>query len=300
MIHEEQQYLNLMERIVNHGVRKDDRTGVGTHSLFGEMMKFDLSNHTLPLFTTKRVYWKGVIEELCWFMQGQTDSKILEDKGVKIWKGNTSREFLDKHELFYDEGMGGPIYGWQWRNFNGEYNTEDGRVDRNQNKLRRADELGLDQLNQLVSDLQSNPHSRRHILTAWNPNQLFMMALPPCHVLSQFWVDNDKGLHCSMYQRSCDMFLGVPFNVASYATLTHILAKMTGLKARSFTWMGGDCHVYLNHFDQVREQSSRTPKGFPKLVIKDDMPYDFDKIESEYFALRDYNPHPTIKADMAV
>lgn len=300
MNHEEKQYLDLMERIVRHGVRKDDRTGVGTHSLFGEMMKFDLSDHTLPLFTTKKVFWKGVIEELCWFMQGQTDSKILEEKGVNIWKGNTSREFLDKNELPYDEGMAGPIYGWQWRNFGGDYNTEDGRVERNQNKWRRVDELGVDQLTQIASDLCTDPHSRRHILTAWNPNQLFMMALPPCHVMAQFWVDNDRGLHCSMYQRSCDMFLGVPFNVASYATLTHIMAKICNMKARSFTWMGGDCHVYSNHFDQVREQASRTPKAFPKLLIREDMIFDFDNIQPHDFKIKDYNPHPAIKADMAV
>lgn len=212
---EEQQYLDLIEKIIREGVRKDDRTGVGTLSTFGNMMRYDLSK-SFPLLTTKRVAWKAVVEELLWFLRGHTDGKILSDKGVKIWDGNGSREFLDKMG-FKDrrEGDLGPVYGFQWRHFGAQYKTCDSDY---------AGQ-GVDQISEVISQIQSNPDSRRLLVNAWNVKDLPSMALPPCHVLFQFYTSGNS-LSCLLYQRSCDIGLGIPFNIASYALLTHMIAKV--------------------------------------------------------------------------
>lgn len=287
----EMQYLNLLQLVAAKGVSKSDRTEVGTRSMFGAALAFDLQVG-FPLLTTKKVHFKSVLEELLFFVSGETNTKILEDKGVNIWKGNTTREFLDMRGLTnYAEGEYGPAYGFQWRNWGGDYQkfTKDGT------------KTGIDQLTDVIQQLKENPHSRRHVVSAWNPSQISQMALPPCHAMFQFWVDGDGGLHTMVYQRSCDLFLGVPFNIASYAALTHIVAKLTGLTPSVLQWVGGDVHVYNNHLTQVREQVSRARniRQFPELVVSDDLT-DLDNITSDMFELVGYDPHPAIKAPMAV
>ena len=219
--HEEYQYIDLVKDIIKRGNRKDDRTGVGTLSTFGNIMRFDLSQ-TFPLITTKRVFWKGVVEELLWFLRGSTDGRLLSEKGVKIWDGNGSREFLDNMG-FYDrrEGDLGPVYGFQWRNFGAKYKDCDTDYSGK----------GVDQIQQVIDQIKSNPDSRRHIVNAWNVSDIPSMALPPCHVLFQFYV-NDGKLSCLLYQRSCDIGLGVPFNIASYALLTCLVSKVKSTNDR--------------------------------------------------------------------
>ena len=286
---EEQQYLKLLEEcLAPTAMKRDDRTGVGTCGIYGAMMKFDLTGGKIPLLTTKRTYWKGVLHELLWFIDGETDSYILEDEGIDIWKGNTSREFLDNMGLEHvPDGDIGTGYGFQWRNWNGDYD------------LWMTDEIrtGLDQLKNLVNGLRESPNSRRHVLSSWNPLQLDEMALPPCHVLSTFSILEGK-LHCTMTQRSCDLFLGVPFNIASYALLTHIIANDLGIEAGSFTWFGADVHLYDNHKEQAKEQISRVPYDFPTVQITEGK--SIFEISVDDIQLIGYTAHPPIKADMAI
>jgi thymidylate synthase len=301
--HEEYKYLNLMQNILDNGVNKSDRTGTGTRSLFGTQLKFDLTK-SFPLITTKKVFWRGIVEELLWFIRGDTDSKLLEEKGVNIWKGNTSREFLDKRGLDYPEGFAGPIYGFCWRHWGSSYNIrtllplEDGNP--NPVIVQPGNE-GIDQLQQVVDSIKNTPDDRRMIVSGWDVKRLNDMSLPGCHILQQYYVENGH-LHLQWYQRSKDVFLGGPFNYASYALLTHLIAKITGLKPGSITVAGGDTHLYSTHFSQAREQISRTPYPFPQLVIKKDIKTlrDIEGMCFEDFELVGYQSHKAIKAEMAV
>ena len=286
---EEQQYLDLVEDIILNGVKKGDRTGVGTISRFGAQMRFSLRDGRFPLLTTKRVFWTGVAEELFWFIKGETNGKTLKAKGVGIWDDNGTREFLDGRGLHNREvGDLGPIYGFQWRHFGAEYGT---CHDDYSGK-------GIDQLAEVIDKIKNNPNDRRIIMSAWNPTAMPEMALPPCHILSQFYVANGE-LSCQMYQRSCDMGLGVPFNIASYSLLTIILADICGLKPGDFIHTLGDAHVYSNHVEPLQTQLERNPRPFPVVKIINH----HDKVEDycmEDFAVLDYAPFPTIKMQMAV
>lgn len=285
---EEMQYLDLVRSIIETGTVKGDRTGTGTLSLFGAQSRWNLREH-FPLLTTKKVYWRGVVEELLWMIRGCTDSKELSKRKVRIWDGNGSREFLDKMG-FTDRETGdlGPVYGFQWRHFGAPYTKHN---DDYSGK-------GVDQLADIIDLIKNNPTSRRILMCAWNAADLKEMALPPCHVLCQFYVANGE-LSCQMYQRSCDLGLGVPFNIASYSLLTYMLAHICGLKPGDFIHSMGDAHVYSNHVEPLKEQLERTPRAFPKLVIKRDVT-DIADFTMKDFELVDYNPMPTIKMDMAV
>ncbi|KAH8323512.1 hypothetical protein KR067_012302 [Drosophila pandora] len=287
---DEKQYLNLLRSIINTGERRMDRTEVGTLSIFGSQMRFSLRG-CFPLLTTKRVFFRAVAEELLWFVAGKTDAKLLQAKNVHIWDGNSTREFLDKlgHT---DRAVGdlGPVYGFQWRHFGAEYTTCD---DDYRGK-------GIDQLKQVIDTIKKNPSDRRIIMSAWNPLDIPKMALPPCHCLAQFYVSQERGeLSCQLYQRSADMGLGVPFNIASYALLTYMIAHVTGLKPGDFVHTMGDTHVYLNHVEPLQEQLEREPRPFPKLVIKRQV-QDIEDFRYEDFEIVDYNPYPKIKMDMAI
>eukprot|EP00127_Corallochytrium_limacisporum_P004787 Clim_evm2s177 gene=Clim_evmTU2s177 len=286
---EERQYLELVEKIINEGSRKGDRTGTGTLSIFGAQMRFSLRDDIFPLLTTKRVFWRGVAEELLWFVSGDTNAKTLSDKNVKIWDANGSREFLDNRGLTdREEGDLGPVYGFQWRHFGAEYTTmHDDYTGK-----------GVDQLAEVIQTLQENPNCRRMIISAWNPADLPKMALPPCHMMCQFYVA-DGELSCQLYQRSCDMGLGVPFNIASYALLTRMVAQVCDLKPGDFVHTLGDAHVYINHVEALKEQLKREPRPFPKLRINPSVT-DIDGFRMEHFELIDYNPMGRIKMDMAV
>jgi len=287
--HEEYQYLNLIDEILKTGNVKGDRTGTGTLSVFGRTMRFSLRDNTMPLLTTKRTFWRGIAEELLWFIKGDTSAKSLQEKNIHIWDGNGSREYLDSIGLTdREEGDLGPVYGFQWRHFGAEYKTmHDDYTGQ-----------GVDQLKKLVHTLKNNPNDRRMILSAWNPAAFHLMALPPCHMFAQFYVANGE-LSCQMYQRSADMGLGVPFNIASYSLLTHILAQCTGLKAGEFIHVIGDCHVYSNHVEPLKEQLAREPRPFPKLRINTDCT-DIDGFKFEDFELVGYKPMKSIKMQMAV
>lgn len=287
---EEAQYLDLIRHIIDNGNVKGDRTGVGTISIFGAQMRFSLRDGRLPLLTTKRVFWRGVCEELIWFLRGETNAKLLSDKGIKIWDGNGSREFLDKRGLTENEEMDlGPVYGFQWRHFGAEY--EGHRADYNGK--------GVDQIKEIVHTLKTNPNDRRILLSAWNPCAIDKMALPPCHIMAQFYVSPNKELSCQLYQRSCDMGLGVPFNIASYALLTILLAKASGLKPGEFIHTLGDAHVYSNHVDPLKEQLQRTPRSFPAIVFKKEREF-LEEYECGDIEVIDYDPMGTIKMEMAV
>ncbi len=261
-------YLDLMQRILDHGVEQKDRTGTGTLSVFAHQMRFDLSEG-FPLVTTKKLHLRSIIYELLWFLKGDTNVRWLNENKVSIWD-----EWADAN------GDLGPVYGKQWRN----WETADGQ--------------SVDQIADLVQQLKTNPASRRQIITAWNPGEIGQMALAPCHCLFQTWVGNGK-LSLQLYQRSADVFLGVPFNIASYALLTHMLADQAGLEPGEFIWTGGDCHLYSNHLDQARLQLSREPKPLPKLVIKR-TPDSIDGYTYEDFAIEGYDAHPHISAPVAV
>jgi len=287
---DEMHYLDLLRHIIANGEQRMDRTEVGTLSVFGSQMRFDMRN-SFPLLTTKRVFFRAVAEELLWFVAGKTDAKLLQAKNVHIWDGNSSREFLDKMG-FTGRAVGdlGPVYGFQWRHFGAQYGTCD---DDYSGK-------GIDQLRQVIETIRNNPSDRRIIMSAWNPLDIPKMALPPCHCLAQFYVSEKRGeLSCQLYQRSADMGLGVPFNIASYALLTHMIAHVTGLKPGDFVHTMGDTHVYLNHVEPLKEQLERTPRPFPKLIIKRQV-QDIEDFRFEDFQIVDYNPHPKIKMDMAV
>lgn len=282
MYKEERGYLNLMLDILKYGEERNDRTSVGTLSLFGESLTFSLKENTLPVLTTKKMHFKGIVEELLFFIRGETNTKLLEEKGVNIWKGNTSREFLDKRGLFHlPEGNMGPMYGFQWRNFNGE---------------------GIDQLSNAINLIKNDPTSRRIMITALNPAQSNQGVLEPCHTFMQFYVNNNNELSCQMYQRSIDYFLGAGFNLTSYALLTHIIAKLTNKKAKELKMVFGDTHLYKNHLNAATEQLTRKPFDFPKIKINKELSSikDIENLQFSDFELINYNYHPAIKADMAV
>ena len=263
------QYLDLLKDIKETGKDHEDRTGVGTRAVFGRQMRFDLSKG-FPLMTTKKVFWKGVVYELLWFLKGDTNVKYLQEHGVHIWD-----QWCDK------DGNLGPVYGASWRRFGESYYQH-----------------GVDQISEVLQSLRYDPDSRRHIVCAWNPIALPDMALPPCHCLFQFNVEDGK-LSCQLYQRSCDVFLGLPFNIASYSLLTHMIAHELGLGVGEFIWTGGNVHIYKNHFNQIEEQLIRTPRELPQLVIKNPKESIFD-YDFEDFELVGYNPYPAIKAPIAV
>jgi thymidylate synthase len=262
------QYLDMMRLVRDTGARKEDRTGTGTLSVFGHQMRFDLAKG-FPLVTTKKLHLRSIIHELLWFLSGDSNIRYLKENGVSIWD-----EWAD------EDGDLGPIYGVQWRS----WPTPDGRK--------------IDQVAQIMQQLQESPDSRRIILSAWNVAEIDNMALPPCHCLFQFYVADGK-LSCQLYQRSCDIFLGVPFNIASYALLTHMLAQQADLNVGEFIWTGGDCHLYLNHLEQADEQLAREPLPLPTLAIKRRPPSIFD-YRYEDFEILNYEAHPHIKAAVAV
>lgn len=262
------QYLDLLNKIMTEGVVKGDRTGTGTKSIFGYQMRFNLSEG-FPLLTTKKVHLKSIIHELLWFLAGDTNIKYLNDNKVTIWD-----EWADEN------GNLGHVYGYQWRS----WPTPEGGT--------------IDQISQLVEQIKSNPNSRRLIVSAWNVADIDNMALPPCHALFQFYVADGK-LSCQLYQRSADVFLGVPFNIASYALLTMMLAQVTGLEPGEFVHTLGDTHIYLNHFEQVQTQLERTPRKLPRMKINPEVKSIFD-FRYEDFTLEDYDPYPVIKAPIAV
>ncbi len=263
-----QQYHDLMRHILTHGVRKEDRTGTGTVSVFGYQMRFDLAAG-FPLVTTKKVHLKSIIHELLWFLKGESNIAYLKQNGVSIWD-----EWADAH------GELGPVYGKQWRS----WAAPDGNT--------------IDQITQVVQQIKRNPDSRRLIVTAWNPADVNKMALPPCHALFQFYVAEGR-LSCQLYQRSADVFLGVPFNIASYALLTMMVAQVCHLQPGEFIWTGGDTHLYLNHLEQVNLQLSREPKALPRMWINPEV-RDIFGFTYEDFRLENYEPHPAIKAPVAV
>lgn len=293
MNNEELQYLNLLKNILDNGSSKKDRTGVGTIGIFGNQLRFSLKDNTLPLLTTKKMFVRGIIEELLFFIRGETDTKKLEEKKVNIWKGNTSREFLDSRGLGYlPDGSLGKGYGYQWRNFGGSgmpFNSRSYYKD------------GIDQLSNSLNLIKNDPNSRKIIVSAWNPQQLKDMALEPCHMMFQFQV-NDGNLNLQWYQRSVDSFLGLPFNICSYAVLLHLFAKASNLNAGDLIFCGGDVHIYSNHIEQVKEQIDRIPFDFPKLKIKKSISSikDMEDLSFEDFEILNYQSHPSIKAEMAV
>jgi thymidylate synthase len=262
------QYLDLLDHVLTHGVRKEDRTGTGTISVFGYQMRFDLQKG-FPLLTTKKLHLKSIIYELLWFLRGDTNIRFMTDHGVTIWNEWASKE-----------GELGPVYGYQWRSWP------------------KSDGTYVDQIKKVIDSIQNTPDSRRHIVSAWNVGQLDEMALPPCHLLFQFYVAEGK-LSCQLYQRSCDIFLGVPFNIASYSLLTMMIARATGLQPGEFVHTLGDAHIYLNHIDQVKLQLGRSPYPPPKMILNPDKK-DIDSWVYEDFKLENYQAHPHIKGDIAV
>ena len=289
-MHEEHQYLDLIKRIIKEGSFEDTRNGK-TKCVFGESMKFDLSNGSIPLLTTKKLAWKTCFKELIWFINGHTDNDLLTKQNVKIWNGNSTREFLDSRGLQrYEEGDLGPIYGHQWRHFNAEY------------KDRYSDysDKGIDQLSKVIENLKdkNTQTSRRLIVSAWNPCQIDEMALPPCHILMQFHVREHKYLSCSLYQRSGDVGLGVPFNIASYSFLTHIIAKHCDLIADKFVYFLGNAHIYSDHFDALHTQLQREPLTFPKINIKNKHENINDYTLDDLEFVEEYKCHEIIKMNM--
>jgi thymidylate synthase len=293
--HEEHNYLQVFRDIIQKGTKRIDRTGVGTIGTFGCQMRFDIS-YSIPVLTTKYVAWKSVIKELLFFMKGQTNSKQLESEGVSIWKANTTSEFLANRGLYdYKEGDMGPMYGWLWRHMGAEYRGCD--IDYGQ--------AGFDQLQQLISDLKSDPFSRRHLLTTFHPPSVAQSVLMPCHGIAvQFYVEEvagEKWLSCQMYQRSMDTFLGAPWNIESYAVLTHVLAKICDMRPKELIITTGDTHIYNNHIEQVKLQLCRKPLPFPVLIVRESVKEKpIDEITIDDFDIVGYLHHPSIKAPMAI
>lgn len=288
---EELQYLDLIRKILAEGDVRHDRTGTGTKAIFGAQMRFSLANHALPLLTTKRVFYRGVLEELLWFIRGDTNAQHLQAKGIKIWDGNSTREYLDSRGLTANAaGDLGPVYGFQWRHFGAQY------VDFSTDYSGQ----GVDQLQQVIDTLRSNPTDRRIIMSAWNPADLGRMALPPCHMFCQFFVAGGR-LSCQMYQRSCDVGLGVPFNIASYSLLTIMIAWVCNLEPGEFIHVMGDTHVYLNHVEALTVQLERAPRAFPTLRIRPGTQREsIDAFCFEDFELSGYTPHDRLEMKMAV
>ena len=296
--HPEYQYLNLMRRILDKGDERMDRTGVGTRSVFGELLRFDLSDGSMPILTTKRVYWKTSVREMLWFLTGRTNIRELLQNNVRIWTDwpldrfrkatgeAVSQEDFEARILAdaaFAEQWGdlGPVYGKQWR----RWLDAEGREH--------------DQIATLIDTLKTNPASRRMLFHAWNVGELGQMALPPCHMVYQFHVTSDGRLNCLIFQRSCDLFLGAPFNFTGGAALLHMLAQQAGLTPGELVWVGGDVHLYLNHVDQVREQMARTPRPFPRMRLAR-KPDSIDSYRIEDFVVEGYDPHPAIHGDVAV
>jgi len=293
--HDEYQYLNLVKNIIDNGYWEEGRNGK-TKGIFGASMRFTLKDRVIPILTTKKTAWKTCLKELLWFIRGETDNKILKEQGVHIWDANSSREFLDSRGLnLYPEGMIGPAYGYQWRNFGASYHCFTGNpIPDNGHPFN-----GVDQLQQIINDLK-NPEtrtSRRLIMTAWNPKQLDQMALPPCHILCQFNVHDGNKLSCSMYQRSADVFLGEPINIASYSFLTHLIAKHCGLEAYEFIYFTGNCHIYENAIDACKLQITREPFPFPTVSIKQ-IRENINDYTVEDFEIHNYKHHEQIKVAM--
>ena len=278
-------YLDLLRHVRQTGEVRKDRTGVGTLGIFGAQLRFDLAQG-FPLVTTKKVHTKSIIQELLWFLAGRTDNAWLTERGVTIWNEWATAEQCAKFGR--GEGELGPVYGHQWRNFgatkkaDGAYNSD-----------------GVDQIKLLIEQLKKNPASRRHLITGWNPLEADKVALPPCHTLYQFHVSTDNRLSCQLYQRSADLFLGVPFNIASYSLLTHMIAQVTGLKPGHFVHTFGDAHIYSNHLEQVDLQCSREPRPLPRLILNPEIKDLFD-FKYEDITLEGYDPHPGIKAPVAI
>jgi thymidylate synthase len=293
------EYHDALNYVLENGKDRPDRTNVGTRGVFGYQMRFDLRK-TFPAVTTKKLAWRAVVGELIWMLEGSSDERRLaeitfeKDKTelvgrTTIWTANADAQGKDLGYINNDFRKGlGPVYGWQWRNFGSS------------RWMRDSDDFGADQIAWLIREIKTNPDSRRLILSAWNPNQIDLMALPPCHTLAQFRVMNGR-LSCQLYQRSADMFLGVPFNIASYSLLTHMLAQTCGLAVGEFVWTGGDCHIYNNHFDQVTEQITRNPRALPHLLMPvfNNLDELLETSTSDY-KLIGYDPMPSIKAPMAV
>lgn len=288
--HEEYQYLNLIENILDNGFWEEGRNGK-TKSIFGHTMRFSLKDGKIPILTTKKTAWKTCLKELLWFIRGETDNKNLKTQGVHIWDANGSREFLDSRGLSYEEDELGPIYGRQWRNFNAENNTVTGKM--------MSYSKGVDQLQQII-DILKDPKqrtSRRLVMTAWNPCQLDEMALPPCHILCQFNVHDGNKLSCMMVQRSNDECCGTPLNIASYSFLTHLLAKHCGLDAYEFVYFKGNCHIYEDHIEGAKLQITREPYPFPTVAIKQ-IRENINDYQVEDFEIHNYQHHTQIKFQM--
>ena len=286
--HDEQQYLNLIKKILDSGEIRNTRNGI-TKGSFSEKLEFDISN-SIPFITTKKLAWKTVIKELLWFLSGSTDNQKLLDQNVKIWNGNATREYMDSIGFNNREVNDlGPVYGHQWRHFNAEY------IDQKTDYTNK----GVDQIQQVIHLLKNDPMSRRIILSAWNPSQINQMNLPQCHMFCQFYVNSNKELSCQMYQRSADIGLGLPFNIASYAVLTYILAKLTNLAPKKLYINIGDAHIYENHIDVLKEQIIREPYLFPVLEINSKKEFSkIDDFEIDDFIISNYNYHETLKMDM--
>lgn len=260
-------YLKMCQHILDNGIDREDRTGTGTRSVFGYQLRFNLKEG-FPLLTTKKIYWKAIVHELLWFLKGDTNIKYLNDNNVHIWD-----EWADEH------GDLGNVYGHQWRNWEGKDGT-------------------IDQISEVIEQIKTNPNSRRLLVSAWNVGDLENMALPPCHLLFQFYVADGK-LSCQLYQRSCDTFLGVPFNIASYSLLTHMIAQVVGLEVGDFIWSGGDVHIYHNHFEQIKKQLKRKPRDLAQIKLNPKINNLFD-FKYEDIKLLNYNPHPLIKGKVSV
>lgn len=280
----EQAYLNLLHQVLTEGTEKGDRTGTGTLSHFGAQLRFDLASG-FPLLTTKKVHFKSIVYELLWFLSGSTHVDYLQKNGVRIWNEWATAEQTARFNR--PEGDLGPVYGHQWRNY-GASQLDDGSYNND----------GVDQITQVVDQIKSNPNSRRLIVSGWNPGEAEQVALPPCHTLFQFFVADNK-LSCQLYQRSADLFLGVPFNIASYALLTHMVAQVCGLDVGEFIWTGGDCHIYQNHREQVELQLTRSLYELPTLTLNPDVD-DIFAFNYEDIRVDGYESHPAIKAKVAV
>jgi thymidylate synthase len=297
---EELEYIRLLGNIVNNGSERSDRTGVGTYGIFGTQLRFSLKNNVVPVLTTKKIFIRGVVEELLFFLRGETDTKKLEEKGVNIWKGNTTRDFLDSRGLQdLPEGDMGKGYGYEWRNFGGKITSN--KYDNNRPPPTNRYAEGVDQLQQVINTLKTNPTDRRIIISAWNPKDLPEAALPPCHIMVQFYANKNQ-LSSQFYMRSTDSFLGLPYNILSYAILTRIIAQTVGMEAQELIFVGGDVHIYKNHLGATMQQLTREPFDFPTMTIDKQLSsvQDIENLQFSDFKFENYQCHPAIKAEMCI